>query len=153
MGGTPSRGPVCYGLISLALRPLSHPPSLPVLAICYSQSSAWSSPDVDLLRHRLVANHFRSHPGYCPCKGHLGALVTQFLGSAKIGDLHHIIVRDKHAGKECSQLRSRLLHTLHLSTATLPFCFKHLGHPEAGGSPPPKIKLSLGGVSKIATWT
>lgn len=27
-------------------------------------------------------------------QGHLGALVTQLLGSAKIGDLHHIVVGD-----------------------------------------------------------
>uniref|UniRef100_A0A670HRF7 Poly(rC) binding protein 2 n=1 Tax=Podarcis muralis TaxID=64176 RepID=A0A670HRF7_PODMU len=50
-----------------------------------------SSPDVNLLRDRLIPNDFWGHPGHRSGEGHLGALVAELFGGAKVRDLHHII--------------------------------------------------------------
>lgn len=55
-------------------------------------------PNVHFFRHGLVAYDLRSHPGHRPSEGHLGALVAEFFGRAKVRNLHRVVVGDQHAG-------------------------------------------------------
>lgn len=54
-------------------------------------------PNVHFFRHWLVAYDLWSHPGHRPREGHLGALVAEFFGRAKVRNLHRVVIGDQHA--------------------------------------------------------